>query len=144
MQVFSIQESDIKNFMQHLFALDSFNCFQVRGITIHSFTYFEISGEKTEGYCTWEELSPYVRNILKGRDKPRAMKFVFAHGQVESVHPNAAALFININYEGDKITCTTATSQKNFDLNRQVDTEWDTWVKAFFMQKKINIVEGEI
>jgi len=144
MQVFTIQEPNIKDFMQHLFGQDSFNSFQIRGITIHSFTYFEISGEKAEGYCTWEELSPYVRNILKGREKPRAMKFVFAHSSVEAVHPNAAALFINVNYEGEKITCTTATSQKNFDLNREVDTVWDIWVKDFFVQKNININEGEI
>ena len=143
MQVFSIQETDIKDFMQHLFATDSFNNFQVRGITIHSFTYFEISGEKAEGYCTWEELMPYVRHILKGRDKPRAMKLIFACDDLEKIHPNAAALFININYEGDKITCTTATSQKNFDLNREVDTTWDTWVRDFFIQKNINALLDE-
>ena len=141
MQAFSIQESEIKNFMQHLFTQDSFNNFQIRGITLHSFTYFEISGEKAEGlgYCTWEELKPYVHYILKGRDKPRSMKFIFAYSNTESIHQNAAALFININYEGDKITGTTATSQKNFDLNREVDTEWDTWVKAFFRDKGITV-----
>ena len=144
MLALSIEELDVKNFMQHLFVLETFSNFEVRGITIHGFTYFEISGEKAPSqedekasYCTWEELRPYVRHIIKGKDKPRAMKLIFSHAEPEKTHPNAAALFINIVYEGDKILCTTATSQKNFDLTRAVDTEWDSWVKIFFNQNGI-------
>ena len=85
MLAFSIQDSDVKLFMQHLFSLDTFNNFEVRGVVVHNFTYFEISGEKNasdvqedvRSYCTWEELCPYVRQIIRGKDKPRAMKIVF-------------------------------------------------------------------
>ena len=143
MQAFSIPEPHIKDFMQHLFAQDTFNDFEVRGVVVHGFTYFEISGEKARlpdqgaSYCTWEELRPYVRNIIKGTEKPRSMKIIFAQTNPETLNPNAAALFINMTYEGDKLTCTTATSQKQFDLNKAVDTEWDNWVRDFFRQKGI-------
>jgi len=143
MLAFSIEEPDVKDFMRHLFTHDTFNNFEVRGIAVHSFTYFEISGEKARsadesaGYCNWEELRPYVHYILKGREKPRVMKFIFARPNPETLHPNAAALFINMAYEGDKLSCTAATSQKQFDLDRSVETEWSSWVSNFFKQNKI-------
>jgi len=143
MQAFSIPESHVKEFMHHLFTHDTFVDFEIRGIMVHGFTYFEISGEKPRQpeeaatYCTWEVLRPYVRSIIQGKEKPRAMKIVYAQSNPESLIANAAALFININYEGDKLICTTATSQKQFDLNKKVDTEWDNWVMDFFKQKGI-------
>jgi len=143
MRVFTIQGANVKDFMQNLFSLETFYQFEVRGVVLHSFTYFEISGEKPEGgYCSWAELMPYVRGIIKGREKPRMIKLVFAKSEPESLISNAASLFINLTYEsttdeGDKITATTATSQRNFDLNRTVDNEWDEWVKVFFQEKGI-------
>lgn len=137
MQAFSIQDHHVKEFMRHLFIQDTFIGFEVRGITLYSFTYFEISGEKAEGYCTWEELRPYVHHIIKGREKPKSMKVILNKPEPWLIHPNAAALFININYDAEKIVCTTATSQKNFDLTKDVDAEWDIWVKEFFKQKGI-------
>ncbi|MCL2399576.1 MAG: DUF5721 family protein [Defluviitaleaceae bacterium] len=148
MLAFSIEEMDVKDFMQHLFVLETFSSFEIRGVTIHGFTYFEISGEKPRqedekvSYCTWEELRPYVRHIIKGKDKPRAMKLIFAQTEPEKLHSNAAALFINMIYEGDKIVCTTATGQKSFDLTRAVDTEWESWVQSFFRKNGINVTLG--
>ena len=138
MKAFSIQEPDIKEFMHHLFTHDTFINFEVRGVVVHSFTYFEISGE-TEGgaYCSCGQLRPYVRNIIKGKEKPRTMKIILARGNPESLHPNASALFLNIMYEGDKINFTTACSQKKFELNKEVDIEWDRWAAAFFEEKGI-------
>ena len=143
MLAFSIQGVNVKDFMQHLFVQDSFCRLEVRGIVLHSFTHFEISGEKDGGaHCIWEELRPYVRHILKGRDKPKAMKLIFAQPEPESFHPNAAALFINIAYEGadeGKITCTTATAQKQFDMDKSLDRAWDGWVAEFFKQHDITM-----
>ena len=148
MLAFSVQEEHVKDFMQHLFSQDTFIDFEVRGVVLHSFTYFEISGEKAalpedgKSYCTWGELRPYVRNILKGRDKPRLMKLVFARPSPETLHPNAAALFLNITYEGDKgLVCTTAASQKKFEMDKSMDGSWDNWARDFFMQKGINAAQ---
>ena len=138
MKVFSVPEPQIKDFMQHLFNQDTFAKFQVRGVVVNSFTHFEISGEKGErDFCTWEELRPYVRNIIKGSERPKVIKIIFARNETETLHPNAAALFINVLYENDKINCTTACSQKNFELNKAVDIEWDNWVIDFFRRNSI-------
>ena len=146
MRAFSIQEAYVKDFMQHIFTHDTFTDFEVRGMTLHGFTYFEISGEKMSStkeynssvdYCTWGELCPYVRYVIKGRERPRAMKIIFAKVKPEAIHPNAASLFFNMMYESDKIICTTATSQKNFDMSKAVDIKWDDWVADFLKQKGI-------
>ena len=144
MKSFTIEEPLIKDFMQHLFNYDTFIDFEVRGVLVRSFTTFEISGQKDGGYCTWDELRSYVRHII-GNTKPRAMKIVFARDNPEALHPNAAALFLNISYDNDitdkpdrigKITCTTASSQKNFELNKSVDDIWDEWVTEFLPLKQ--------
>jgi len=135
-----------KDFMQHLFKRGTFNTFDTRSVTIHSFAYFEIAGEKPPveegekgGYSNWETLCPYVFHIIKGGEKPRSMKLVFSKDAPEEIHPNAAALFLNMTYENDKLTCTTAASQKNFALDKQMDTLWDLWVKDFFKQNGIGV-----
>jgi hypothetical protein len=142
MQAFAIDKSFIRTFMNHVFDQGTFFDFEVRGVAIHSFTYFEISGEKPRtgeriAYCPWGDVQPYARNIIKGGTKPRAMKIVLAKASPQALNPNAAALFININYEGEDLTCTTASSQINFDLNKAVDNEWDAWVEGFFTEQKI-------
>jgi len=160
---FSIEGDHVKDFMQHLFTHGTFCSFEARGIVVHSFTCFHISGEKvvsandnsrspdahTEpdsqaepnrhpGHCTWEEIRPYVRHIIKGKEKPRAMKIIFAHSSPETLHPSAAALFINVTYEGGSLSCTTASSQKQFALDKAVDMEWDSWVQNFFTREGIS------
>ena len=40
-------------------------------------------------------------------------------------------LFLNINYEADKVTCTTGTSMAVFTLDKSVDRVWDEAVEKF-------------
>ena len=146
MKAFSVLH--VREFMHHLFKRDTFNAFAVRGVEVHVFTYFEISGEKPRNsperqYCTWGELRSYVLQIIKGDEKPRTMKVIFAHEKPETLHPNAAALFINILYENDSVLCTTATSQKNFEMDKQMDNQWDAWVTNFFNNNGIEMKEED-
>jgi len=86
-------------------------------------------------YTTWAELRPLVYDLIR-RDtiKPQLIKLVFSHAQPTAVHPNAAALFINLAYEKDAITLTTGTAQREFALDKSLDTDWIAWVEAFFTQ----------
>ena len=133
MLAFSVHEDNVKVFMQHLFALPTFSSFRVQGVSVSSFAHFDIS----DCDFNWEEMQPYIRFILKGRDKPRGMKFVFAHENPQELHDNAAALFINIVYDSEKINITTATSQKQFALDKSLDKNWDEWVYKFIQEKKL-------
>lgn len=160
MFVFEVEHPGIKNAMNYLLKENTFDFFEVRGVEIITLTKFEISGildkdpagheAGTEGkaseglerdqnqktlrrnYCTWEELRPYVFNIVKGNRKPRCIKVIFSYPAhlTESFHENASALFLNMIYENDGIIFTTATSQRNFTMERKMDDMWEDYIRT--------------
>jgi hypothetical protein len=141
MRSFSVGAPHVKDFMRHLFTLGTFDAFEARAAEIFTFARFEISGEKEGGYCAWAELKPYVRHIIQGEKKPRFIKLVFSRSRAdtEALHPNAAALFLNITYENDRVAVTTGTAQKVFNLDKQPDGLWEHRVAEFFKENKIEV-----
>ena len=147
MLAYSVPQQHVKSFMHHLFKSDIFNSFETRSVEVHTFAYFEISGRRDGSeneYCAWGELQPYVFEIIKGNRKPRVIKIILSRGRqaAEELHPNAAALFLNITYESsggenDKVSCTAAASQKNFEMDKQMDKLWESWVTDFFARNGI-------
>ncbi|MCL1988075.1 MAG: DUF5721 family protein [Firmicutes bacterium] len=140
MQQFSIEQQHIKKFMQYLFGENSFSEFNVSHVEIHTFATFTIDGEKPqkEGetakiYCSWDELRPFARQIIKG-NRPQKMKFVFAHNNPTTVHNKAGSLTLRIDYDNETLICTTGISQKIFDMktNREIFEDWDNWMAKFF------------
>ena len=148
---FKITEADVKTFMAQLLCEDVFHTFDVRGAEITAMTKFQISGildkdfteAKDEGdvgnYCTWEVLQPIVRELVKGKVKPKNVKLTFSlpMAQTAALHPNASAFFLNIHYENNEILCTTGTGEKVFSMNKAVDAVWEEHVKAFIAKKGI-------
>ncbi len=157
MQAFNIPEPDVKSFMNRLLKESLFDGFEVRGVEVFGITRFSLSGaldnsfvEANESgndraFCLWSELRPYVFQIIKGGKRPKAIRLIFSLDSVkaQSLHENAAALFLNIAYEGNSITCTTATSQKNFSLDKSMDMLWDENVINFFRENQIAVVKAE-
>ena len=151
MLAFSIEAPDVKVFMNKLLKEQTFDAFQVKSVEIKSIATFEIDASIHKDYlpedspdrkfCKWNEIRPYVFNIIKGTQKPRAIKIVFSYDPSLTLepHPNAAALFLNIYFENNKINCTTATSQINFSLNKDVDAYWNDFIKVFFKDNSIVI-----
>lgn len=153
MLAFYLEEPDIKIFMNNLLRGTSFDDFEIRNVVVSSFVRFEISGmlsketissaqENNKRYfATWSELKPYVFGFIKGKTKPESIKIVFAGGTdlVKSIHPNAAAVFLNMNYENDSLHFTTATSQKEFSLNKELDLKWEDYINNFFSKIKIPV-----
>lgn len=142
----SFSITDIKFFMNKLLKEDTFNLFEVRGVEIYSFTKFEIDGflepsllgaeTSSRSYCTWQELKPYVFNIIKGNVKPRSIKIIFSLDTEKStsLHNNAAALYLNMHFVDETVTFTTGTSQKNFALDKSLDNIWEEYIRNFFKQ----------
>ncbi|MBE6011910.1 DUF5721 family protein [Anaeropeptidivorans aminofermentans] len=147
---FSVPLSEVKDFMASLFKKDVFDFFEVRGVEIITFTKFEISAiissdeedERTRNFCIWEELRPYAFDIIKGNKKPKAIKIIFSMPQekAEVLHQNAGALYLNLIYNGNEINLSTATSQKTFALNKELDLVWEEYIKNFFKENKIAVV----
>jgi len=146
MRVFSVTGAAVKGFMKMLLREDTFDAFEVRGVDLSTFTRFEISGmldkrgnEGTRDFCTWAELRPYTFDIIKGSKKPNSLKIVLSldTAATTAIHSNAAALFINVLYENDSVTCTAAVGQKQFILDKTMDAQWDEWVGKFLRARNI-------
>ena len=144
---FNIPEQDTKEFMAKLFKEDLFDKFEIRSLSIDTFTNFSISGkiaseEGEKKYCTWQEIRPYALAIIKGKIKPSAIKIVFSPSEevISSIHTNAASLHLTLNFNGEKITFTTATSQKNFSLDKHLDEVWDEFILKYFKQNNIAVL----
>lgn len=147
---FSVPQSEVKEFMASLFKKDIFDFFEVRGVEIITFTKFEISSivssdgeeERVRNFCIWEELRPFSLDIIKGNKKPKTIKIIFSLPQenAEALHQNAGALYLNLNYNGSEINLSTATSQKTFALNKELDMVWEEYIRAFFKEKKIPVI----
>ena len=142
MLALEMEKSDVKNFMGNLLREDLFDCFEVRLIEIAAAARFTIDAANESGdFASWGDLRPLVYEIIKLSPKPRQIKIVFA-GKTE-IHTNAAAMFLNLTYENDSVNFTTATSQKEFALDKTVDIAWDSHIREFFAQVKINVKDRE-
>lgn len=134
MFAFKLTLAEIKGFMQKLLKEEVLDGWEVRHVQIQSFMVFEIAGS-----CEWGKLRPYVHNIISGNQRPSLLKIVLALPQDEwdVVHPNGSAFFLNIQFDGEELLCTTATSEKVFTMDKTVDAAWDSYVKLFMKEHQI-------
>jgi len=153
-----VDTTGTKEFMNRLLKDDVLDTFEVRGVEMTIGTRISIDGnliiqkenldespEKQQGYTTWEALRPLVFAIIKTGAKPKQVKIIFSFKteNVKDIHPNAAALFLNMVYENDTVNFTTATAQKDFSLEKSLDDSWDEWVRSFFIMKNISVIDRE-
>lgn len=148
--------NNTKEFMAMLLKKDTFDAFQVREVIITTFTTFEIrcnlnkdffetEEEITRKFCLWSELKPHVFELIKGNRLPKSIKIVFSANDtlLQSISPEASALFINVNFENNRLGVITGSSLKNFTLNKTVEFIWDEWVINFLEGNKISISAPE-
>ena len=53
-------------------------------------------------------------------------------------------LYLNLQYDGSHVTCTTGTSLKTFTMDKSLDRVWDEMVTKFFRQQQIPVLLGSI
>ncbi len=135
---------NIKSFMSSLLKSDVFDKFELREISINTFASFSINGKKTDTesteYCLWEDIKPYAFEIIKGNRLPGLIKIIFSL-DVEKVPQvtGASALFLNVTYENDSISCITGISMKNFTLDRSAEYAFDEYIAEFFKNNNISV-----
>jgi len=135
--------------MDMLFSGNAFDLFEVRGVFINHIFKTEIDGaapnaaDGSKNFMTWAELKKYVVFIIKGKDKPKYIKIIFAAPRelLNNLSGNAAAAFINMEYENDEIKFLTAAGQKEFSMDKGLDQAWDEYARGFF--KTNNILADE-
>jgi hypothetical protein len=101
----------------------------------------EETEEKKSRFVSWPALKDLLTAIIKSGPRPRYMKVVFSVKDDNAVllHANAQALFLNLIYENNTVRFTTATAQKQFVLDKTLDTEWDNYITAFFKKHNVNV-----
>ncbi len=156
MLIYKITGIGVKDFMAKLLKEDVFDSFEVRGVEISTFTKFEISGilykdfiqgdkEGLGEYCTWQILRPIVFSLLKGKERPKNIKIILSASSdlLQKIHENASAMFLNFMFENDEIMLTTATSEKNFTMDKAVNISWEHYVENFFRTNSIQTTKEE-
>jgi hypothetical protein len=147
MLAFSVSGGAVKSVMNQLLKRTTFDQMMVRSVEIRLITTFLISGvldksfldrDTLRKFCFWSEIKPFVLDIIKKGSKPKYIKIIFSLSDNETIvlHENAAALFLNIIYEDDKISFTTAVSQREFIMDKTIDYVWDEYIRKFFSSNK--------
>ncbi len=153
MVILKLDEDSIKSFMGKLLKEEVFDNFETRGIEILGFTKFEISchrnksfyDENATDFMTWLEMKEHIIHIIKGKNTPSIMKFIFSIPDIylEKIHNNAKALYINVQYEKGEIIFITGVQQKVFAMDKSLDMEWDDYVMKFFKKNQILVEQVE-
>lgn len=151
-----LEMTDTKDFMTGLLKNNIFDDFLLRQLNVHTFTQFEILGILDKDYftpqqqntinrkyCLWSEIKPFAFEIIKGKTLPKLIKIVFSldDDTMQSLSSNASAMFLNVTFENNTITCSTGCSQLNFSLDRILIETWDNWILDFFTQNHIHFTK---
>lgn len=149
---------DIKDFTSQLFLKDSFDSFCFIEGDIVTFNTFHIDGFVQKGffdtdtvlpeYSYWKNVREYCFNIIKGKRTPLSFRFIFSLSRknierlvsqnVPPIHPeDVNGLYLNVHFDGSRITCVTGTSFKTFTLDKTLEHVWDEMVTKFLHQKGI-------
>jgi hypothetical protein len=148
----SIDGPAVRGFMNRLLREELFDAFEVRGVELCALTRVDISGvpetEKASdppplnAFVTWARLRPVGTAVIKSSQMPRSMKVVFSMDTetAAGLHPNAAALFLNLTYENGGAHFTAATSQKQFALDKSLDEKWEEYIQQFFKRHEIKVI----
>lgn len=160
----ALKISNLKDFMEKLLKGNTFDHFWLVEASITTFNTFTIDGNlhldffdsplgkaldaagRTNSY--WAEVKPFCFSIMKGKRTPLHFKIVFqlSFEQMDKVLTQSdtglttdqvAGLYLNLQYNGSEMTCTTGTSLRLFTLDKSLDILWDNMILRFFTQKEI-------
>ena len=144
--------------MSELLLRDTFDSFTFIDGEITTFSKFHIDGflhkefyeEAPEReYGLWSDYRSFFLSIIKGKRTPLNFKFVFAvpvsevtkiieDYELDFVLSNIQGLYLNFQYDGSKLTCTTGTALKVFTLDKSLEHALDKWTETFFTKHDIN------
>ena len=136
-----LEKSQVKPFMAQLLKGDLFNAFEARSVEIFTTPRITIDTTHDTQKPTWDKTRPLVYQIIKLCPKPGQIKIIFSYTNPQEIHTNAAALFLNLVYENDGITFTTATAQKEFALDKSMNPAWDNFIREFFAKASVNVTD---
>ncbi len=161
----AVQIQDIKDFMSKLLLGNAFDSFWLSEASITTSVSYTIDGflhpefydtqeaellqEEGRTYALWRDMKPFCFSVIKGKKTPLSFKIVFMLSQKNTQKLLASSklsyqledifgLFVNFQFDGQHLTCTTGTSLKTFSLDKSLDRVWDEMILKFFKQQQIS------
>jgi len=149
-----IQLNSIKDFMNNLLLLDyfddflcvsgeitTFNTFSIDGFIHHDY-YLQGEHNPSIEYSTWSDLKEHCHSIIKGKNSPLRLKFIFKlpekemesfliKNNLESFKDDIQGLYLNLRFENHKLYITTGTTLKTFSFSKDVEKAWDKELTTF-------------
>ena len=155
-----IEISKIKEFTAQLFAGNAFDEYLLSEVLISTAATFTIDGhvnesfvgedgmksaQYREGLVPWQKIRPVCYEIIKGRKVPSRFRIVLKCPEqildqfltttgTQGMKEQIGGLFININYQDQKLSCTTGTALKTFSLDKSLEGLWDEYAKKLLAQ----------
>ena len=151
-----LQITQLKNFMNTLLRLETFDRFPVSEASITTFTTFSIDAqllkEKGRTRLLWKDVKSFCYSVIKGKRTPLQFKFVFQLPQAacekmiaDHALPleieNVFGCFLNFQYKDGKLLLTTGTSLQIFTMDKSLDRVFDEEVRQFLLKNEIAFEE---
>ena len=154
---------DVKSFMSMLLLRDTFDAFLLKEADITTFVTHTIDGllhpaffddaSFKDDYVSWRDVKGYCYSVIKGKRTPLHFRFVFRLNRANTekflsqnrldVDPeDVAGLYLNCQFDGERLICTTGTALTFFSLDRVLDHLWDDMVERIFQKNKIFFVQS--
>ena len=134
---------DLKDFTGKLFIGDVFNHFYFVEASFTTFLTHTLGGKLRNDFyhnersphrmfCFWKEVKPQCYSIIKGKHTPLRFKIVFqlSRENVEKLLSQSGlsytpddifGLYLNCQFDGEHLICTTGTSLRTFTLHKSLD-----------------------
>lgn len=152
---------NLRLFTSHLFLKETFDQFLLVEADIITYNSFHIDGTinksfyteeereqlNSEDFSRWGTIRPICFSLIRGNKLPLSFKIIFRLSKSgtqkllaqESLFEkyDIEALYFNVLYKNNSLTCTTGVSTKQFQMDKTVEHIWDEKIRQFF--KKWNI-----
>lgn len=158
----ALQLLEVKDCMQKLLLLDTFDNFSFIDGSITTFATFTFDGyihkefyntneqeiQENKEFTSWGEMREYCYNVIKGKNTPLAFKFVLSlskentgklleHNLPSMSIDGVQGLYLNFQYDKGTLECITGTSMKTFTMDKTLDHIWDDTAMKYLKQKEI-------
>lgn len=156
--------TNVKEFMSHLLLKETFDHFSFIEGDITTFNTFHIDGfvqkdffdldDTLPDYSYWKNVKSYCFSIIKGKKTPLNFRFIFRLSKknienliIQNSLPlppeSVQGLYLNIKYDGTKLTCITGTSFRTFTMDKTLEHVWDEMTESFFLKKEISFERAD-
>lgn len=137
-----------KEFMTALLKTTLFDTFETRELLIKTAFTSMIDGKRNKDYfsseednsssyfLTWSEIRPYAYRLIHDSKLPTYFKIILSTNseKTAAISHDVSTFFLNIEFQNNKITCTTATSYKGFTMDKSAEKVWDSKIQHFLFK----------